>query len=150
MSNLNGVLDWKLDSLTTLTYDIWLHLIIAPPLISILYKSLQHTPSLFSPLCSHPSFPGDGFKQWIFFNCTHQVFSSQSQGQIYFTTGSLSQIISSWCQVSWDPTTSIFSFQLSTCRYIPYVTSSLTRGRVCCLRLLLVLASVSHSRVRAP
>jgi hypothetical protein len=34
-----------------------------------------------------------------------------------------------------------FSFQLNTCGYSPYVTSSLTRGCICRLHLLLVLAS---------
>jgi hypothetical protein len=38
-------------------------------------------------------------------------------------------------------TTSNFISQLNTCGYSPYVTSSLTRGRVCRLQLLLVLAS---------
>jgi hypothetical protein len=37
--------------------------------------------------------------------------------------------------------TSNFIFQLNTCGYSPYVTSSLTRGWVCRLQLLLVLAS---------
>jgi hypothetical protein len=39
------------------------------------------------------------------------------------------------------PLDTIFFFQLSTCGHNPYVTSSLTRGRVCRLRLLLALAS---------
>jgi hypothetical protein len=38
-------------------------------------------------------------------------------------------------------TTSNFIFQLNTCGYSPYVTSSLTRGWVCRLQLLQVLAS---------
>jgi hypothetical protein len=38
--------------------------------------------------------------------------------------------------------TSDFIFQPNTCGYSPYVTSSLTRGWVCHLQLLLVLASV--------
>jgi hypothetical protein len=38
-------------------------------------------------------------------------------------------------------TTSNFIFQLNTCGYSPYVTSSLTREWVCHLQLLLVLAS---------
>jgi hypothetical protein len=38
-------------------------------------------------------------------------------------------------------TTSNFIFQLNTCCYNPYVTSSLTRGWVCRLQLLLGLAS---------
>jgi hypothetical protein len=38
-------------------------------------------------------------------------------------------------------TTSNFIFQLNTCGYSPYVAPSLTRGRVCRLQLLLVLAS---------
>jgi hypothetical protein len=39
------------------------------------------------------------------------------------------------------PTTSIFFFQLNTCDYSPHVTSSLTRGWVCRLQLLLVVSS---------
>jgi hypothetical protein len=39
------------------------------------------------------------------------------------------------------PTTRIFMFQLNTCGYSPYVTSSLTRWWVCHLQLLLGLAS---------
>jgi hypothetical protein len=38
-------------------------------------------------------------------------------------------------------TTNNFSFQLNICGYSPYVTSSLTKGWVCRLQLLLVLAS---------
>jgi hypothetical protein len=38
-------------------------------------------------------------------------------------------------------TTSNFIFQLNTCGYSPYVTSSLTRGWVCSLQLLLGLTS---------
>jgi hypothetical protein len=38
-------------------------------------------------------------------------------------------------------TTCNFIFQLNTCSYSPYVTSSLTRGWVCHLQLLLALAS---------
>jgi hypothetical protein len=39
------------------------------------------------------------------------------------------------------PTTSNFIFQLNICGYSPYVTSSLMRGCVYCLQLLLVLVS---------
>jgi hypothetical protein len=39
------------------------------------------------------------------------------------------------------PTTRIFIFQLHICGYSPYVKSYLTRGWVCRLQLLLVLAS---------
>jgi hypothetical protein len=39
------------------------------------------------------------------------------------------------------PTTIIFVFQLNTCSYRPYVISSLKRGWVCRLQLLLVLPS---------
>jgi hypothetical protein len=38
-------------------------------------------------------------------------------------------------------TTSNFIFQLNTCLHSPYVTSSVTRGWVCCLELLLALVS---------
>jgi hypothetical protein len=43
-------------------------------------------------------------------------------------------------------TTRIFIFQLNTCGYNPYVTSSLTSGWVCRLQLLLVLASAVFLR----
>jgi hypothetical protein len=39
------------------------------------------------------------------------------------------------------PTTRIFIFQLNACGYSSYVTFSLSRGSVCCLQLLLGLAS---------
>jgi hypothetical protein len=39
-------------------------------------------------------------------------------------------------------TTRIFIFQLNTCGYSPYVTSSLTRRWLCRLQLLLVFASI--------
>jgi hypothetical protein len=38
-------------------------------------------------------------------------------------------------------TTTNFIFQLNACGYCPYVKSSLTRGRVCSLQFLLVIAS---------
>jgi hypothetical protein len=45
-----------------------------------------------------------------------------------------------------------YFFQLNTCHYNPYVTSSLTRGWVCRLQLLLVLASavILGSESRGP
>jgi hypothetical protein len=63
------------------------------------------------------------------------------QSQSYFTTGGLLPISSPWRQAPCGPTTRIFIFQLNTCSYSPYVTSSLTRGCVCRLQLLLFLAS---------
>jgi hypothetical protein len=66
----------------------------------------------------------------------------QSQSQRYFTTGGLLPISSSWRQGPLRFTTSNFIFQLNACCYSPYVTFSLTRGWVCNLQLLLVLASV--------
>jgi hypothetical protein len=65
---------------------------------------------------------------------------SKIQSQSYFTTGSLLSISSSWHQAPWNPWPVIF-FQLNTCVYSPYVTSSLTRGWVCRLQLLLVFLS---------
>jgi hypothetical protein len=45
--------------LTTLTHDSRLNLTIAAWLSSTLYKSLRHTPILFSLLCLHQLFPGN-------------------------------------------------------------------------------------------
>jgi hypothetical protein len=55
-------------------------------------------------------------------------------------TSGLPPISSSWIQAPWAPW-EVFFFQLNTCGYNPYVTSSLTRGWVCRLQLLLALAS---------
>jgi hypothetical protein len=63
-----------------------------------------------------------------------------SQSQSYFTTGGLQPISSSWRQAPWDSRPAI-SFQLNTCGYSPYITSSLTKGWVCRLQLLLPLSS---------
>jgi hypothetical protein len=71
---------------------------------------------------------------------------SQSQSQSYFTTGGLPPISSSWRQAPWDLRHSNFIFQRNTCGYSPYVTSTLTRGWVCRLKLLLVLASADILR----
>jgi hypothetical protein len=70
----------------------------------------------------------------------HTVHSTNELGQSQscFTTGGLSRISSSWRQAPLDPQTSIF-FQPNTCGYSPYVTSSLMRGLVCRLKLLLAL-----------
>jgi hypothetical protein len=82
--------------------------------------------------------------------------SSQSstldcQNQSYFTTGGLPPISASWRQAPWY-STSNFIFQLNTCSYTRYVTSSMTRGWVCCLQLLLALASavILRSESRGP
>jgi hypothetical protein len=66
---------------------------------------------------------------------------AQSQSQSYFTTGGLPPISSSWLSAPSDSRHSNFIFQLNTCGYSPYVASSLTRGWVCHLQLLLALAS---------
>jgi hypothetical protein len=68
---------------------------------------------------------------------------SQSQSQSYFTTGGLLPISSSWRQA---PSDSRPLFQLNIFGYSPYVTSSLTRGWVCRLQLLLVRASADILR----
>jgi hypothetical protein len=65
---------------------------------------------------------------------------SQSQSQSYFTTDGLPPISSSWRQSPWGSLPE-FSFQLNTCGHSAYVTSSLTRGWVCRLQMLLALAS---------
>jgi hypothetical protein len=58
----------------------------------------------------------------------------------YFTIGGLPPISSSWRRAPWDSRPEFFS-QLNTCGRIPHITSSLTRGWVCHLQLLLALAS---------
>jgi hypothetical protein len=65
---------------------------------------------------------------------------SVRERETYFTTGGLRPISSSWRQALWDSRPDLF-LQLNTCGYSLYVTSSLMRGWLCCLKLLLVLAS---------
>jgi hypothetical protein len=65
--------------------------------------------------------------------------SVSSQSQSYFTIGGLPPISSSWRQTPSDSRPAFF--QLNTCGHNPYVTSTLTRGWVYRLQLLLVLAS---------
>jgi hypothetical protein len=72
-----------------------------------------------------------------------------SQSQIYFATGGLPPINSSRWQAPWDSWPSI-SIQLKPCGHSPYVISSLMRGWVCRLRLLLTLHPRRHSQVRVP
>jgi hypothetical protein len=64
---------------------------------------------------------------------------SQSQSQRYFTTSGLPPLSSPWREAPWD-SRPVF-FWLNACGYSTYVTSSLTRGWVCSLQLLLALAS---------
>jgi hypothetical protein len=72
----------------------------------------------------------------------------QRESVCYFTTGGLPSISSSWGQAPWD-SRPVFFFQLNTCRYSPYVTSSLTRGWVCSLQLLLALAGAVILRFKS-
>jgi hypothetical protein len=60
--------------------------------------------------------------------------------QSYFMIGGLLPITSPWRQALWD-SRSVFYFQLNTCDNSLHVTSSLTRGWVCHLQLLLALTS---------
>jgi hypothetical protein len=68
------------------------------------------------------------------------VTDPHRERESYFTTGSLPPISLSWRQSAWDSQPVIF-FQLNTCGHSPYITSSLTRGSICCLQLLLALTS---------
>jgi hypothetical protein len=47
----------------------------------------------------------------------------ESESQIYFTTGGLPPISSSWRQAPWDPRLVTLFFQLNICGYSLYVTS---------------------------
>jgi hypothetical protein len=65
--------------------------------------------------------------------------------QSYFTTGGLSPIKFVLAISPLRLATSNFILQLNTCGYSPYVTSSLTRGWICRLQLLLVITSAVMS-----
>jgi hypothetical protein len=94
--------------------------------------------------------PGTGFPfrrllrlaglRWRYSNPSARGFELRVKSQSYFTTGGLPPISSSWRQALWDHDQQ-FVFQRNTCGRSSYVTSSLTRGWVCCLQLLLAFAS---------
>jgi hypothetical protein len=77
-----------------------------------------------------------------------QRATARPRSQSYFTTGGLPPISSSWRQAPWD-SRSAFFFQLNVCGHSPYVTS-LKRGWVGSLQLLLALASEVISQTRVP
>jgi hypothetical protein len=132
-----------------------------------LHKSPQHSLSLFQPAVftsrslATASHSGDSSRaqflssQPLVKNSTDSTESQESESlhdwrftanQFVLATSPLRLTISN------------FIFQLNTCGYSPYVTSSLTRGCVCRLQLLLVLAravilgyfTVSDSRLPQP
>jgi hypothetical protein len=74
---------------------------------------------------------------------------NQNKSQSYFTTGGLPPISSSWRRVPWNSLPEFFFSQLNTCGHSP-CTSSLTRGCVCHLQLLLAFASAFILGVRVP
>jgi hypothetical protein len=74
----------------------------------------------------------------LLFTGLPSVDNTLGHSQSYFMTGVLPPISSSWRQVPWDSRPA-FSFRLNICFHNPYVTSSLTRGWVCILQLLLAL-----------
>jgi hypothetical protein len=64
------------------------------------------------------------------------------QSQIYFTTGDLPPIISSWLQAPWGSRPQIFFLQLNSCGHGPYVTPSLPRRWVSPMTTLGLSSSV--------
>jgi hypothetical protein len=64
----------------------------------------------------------------------------EGQSQIYITTDSIPPSSSSWRRAPWDSRPEFYFSQLNTCGYSTYIISSLTRGRVCHLHLLMALA----------
>jgi hypothetical protein len=143
---IRGGLDWIL---STSTHDSWLHLIIAPSLISTLYKSIQHTLSYLvfcvftSRFLATASNSGDSSASTL--KCTDSLTTltnsaSESESELlYDWRFTANQFVMATNPLR--PTTSIFVFQGNACGYSPYVTFSLTIGWVCRLQLLLVHAS---------
>jgi hypothetical protein len=74
-----------------------------------------------------------------------RILSLASESQSYFTTGGLPFVLAT----SPLRLTTSYIFQLNTCGYSLYVTSSLIRGWVCRLQLLLVPASADILRSKS-
>jgi hypothetical protein len=76
----------------------------------------------------------------VIFDCNlKRIPQLRFQSQSCFTIGGLPPISSCWRQAPLDSDQQLF-FKLNPCCYSPSVTSSLTRGWVCRLQLLLALA----------
>jgi hypothetical protein len=71
-------------------------------------------------------------------------YSSESASELLYDWR-FTPVSSSWRQAPWDSRPAFF-FQLNTCFHSPYVTSSLARGWVCRLQLLLAFASTVFHR----
>jgi hypothetical protein len=135
---------WRLDLLATLTHNSWLHLIIAPSLISTIWKPLHHTLSVFTGrflvTASNSGHSSIALTSLLFTDSLTFLINSESEPQLPYDcrfTDNQFALVTSPLRL----TTSNFIFQLNICGYSPGVTSSLTRGSVRRLQLLLVLAS---------
>jgi hypothetical protein len=96
-----------------------------------------------------PPASAEGKKMWIYTStppyslmalCLIKPLKTESESVLLYDWGLIAYqfvLASSTLRIS----TSNCFFQLSTCGFCPYVTSSLTRGWVCCLQLLLDLVS---------
>jgi hypothetical protein len=103
------------------------------PAISIFTSiCLVTAPTIVIPLlpCSSPL--------WMALPYNWAQSESESESKLCYDCG-LPPISSSWRQTL--ETHDQYFFQLNTCRYSPFVTSSLTRGWVGCLQFLLALAN---------
>jgi hypothetical protein len=128
VSDYTRGLDWRLDLLTTLTHDSWLHLIIAPPLIYTLHKSLQHTLS-FS-VCyvlvnrSLVTASNSGVLQLHRLSSLHRLpFNSLSESEsklLYDWRFTANQFVLATSPLR--HTTNNFIFQLNTCGYSLCIT----------------------------
>jgi hypothetical protein len=102
------------------------------PLVTTVHKSLPDTVSFSSgsiELHCHSTMT----------HCDSSLSESESESELLYDWRFTSnQFV--LAPNPWRLTTSFF-FQLNTCSHSPYVISSLTRGWVCCLQLLLALTS---------
>jgi hypothetical protein len=142
------------------SYNSELHLIIVSLLIPTVYRSLQHSLSLFQPAVFNSrslataSNSGDSSAsrnqvllwqppvqnscQFPPANCQLSTPESESESHIATDGQSISK---SWCRAPSGARDQIFItlWQLRSCFYGPH---SLTRGRVCLVYMVLALASV--------
>jgi hypothetical protein len=98
------------------------------------------TGSCLATASSHDYSSASGLESFLNSDCLPTASSCQSQSQSYFTTGGLPPISSSWRRAPWDSRPD-FCSQLNTFGQSLYIISSLTRGRTCCLKWMLALAS---------
>jgi hypothetical protein len=143
MGDYNEALDWRINLLTTYTHNSELQATTAPPLISTIHKSPQHSLRLFQPAVSLPAVPWQRFltmeilqlhalKSFLH-RLPYETDLVRVRARVRVTLRLAVYSQSRRLGVKPLETHDQYFYQLNPCGHSPYVTSSLTRRWVCLL-----------------